>query len=312
MTLTRQTPVTQDTVEQLVTRIIVLYHANPVDFSNTGKSDGEMHYLNTLKPTYVRTISDILSLVADKPHTQINVLEIGAYLGIVSIALSELGFKVTATEIPEYASCPQLINRLSQANVNLVACNLKDYQLPFETEQFDIVISCETLEHLNFNPLPVFKEINRVLTVGGALYIATPNLASLSNRLRLWQGHSIHGSVKEFAWQLDGSKNMIVGIHWREYTGEEIQEMMEMMGFSLAVQRCEVDPADRPLGTNSGRKMIKDCLHWVFNLPPVKRAVLGCYFDPCDPKLGSTLVSLGRKQHACTTEFHFTDATLAK
>jgi ubiquinone/menaquinone biosynthesis C-methylase UbiE len=47
------------------------------------------------------------------------------------------------------------------------ACNLRDYCLPFEDETFDVVVRCEVLEPLNFNPLPVIREINRVMKLHG-------------------------------------------------------------------------------------------------------------------------------------------------
>ena len=77
MKSTRDTQVQNMQVEQLVTTIIASYRTDPVDFSNSGKPDGEIRYLNTMKHTYVRTISDILGLVADKPYAKISVLEIG-------------------------------------------------------------------------------------------------------------------------------------------------------------------------------------------------------------------------------------------
>ena len=57
---------------------------------------------------------------------------------------------------------------------------------------------CETLEHLNFNPLPVIQEIHRVLKRGGLFYCALPNIASRGNRLKLLEGKSIHNPIAEF------------------------------------------------------------------------------------------------------------------
>jgi ubiquinone/menaquinone biosynthesis C-methylase UbiE len=47
-------------------------------------------------------------------------------------------------------------------------------QLPYASESFDIVISCETIEHLP-NPVLALKEMQRVCRVGGLLYLTTPN-----------------------------------------------------------------------------------------------------------------------------------------
>lgn len=47
-------------------------------------------------------------------------------------------------------------------------------KLPFADESFDIVISCETIEHLP-NPTSALKEMARVCRANGLLYLTTPN-----------------------------------------------------------------------------------------------------------------------------------------
>jgi SAM-dependent methyltransferase len=46
--------------------------------------------------------------------------------------------------------------------------------IPYGDETFDIVFSANVLEHLT-NPLPVFKEVARVLRPGGVFVVKTPN-----------------------------------------------------------------------------------------------------------------------------------------
>jgi len=52
--------------------------------------------------------------------------------------------------------------------------NIPSTSLPFAKNSFDCVIMCEVLEHLNFNPLSVLKEINRVIRPGGFFYLTVP------------------------------------------------------------------------------------------------------------------------------------------
>ncbi len=209
--------------------------ANPLDLLSIGDKTGEAAYLEHARCSYLRTLRDVIQ-IADGgtfEHKNIRVLEIGAFLGVVSCVLARLGFIVTAHDIPEFMGNERLANRYHADGVTTITANLRNYSIPVDSAAFDLVIMCETLEHLNFNPLPVLSEINRVLTTGGHLYLSLPNQASLVNRGKLMLGKSIHNPVKDFAEQLDRTTNMIVGIHWREYTGAELEELVGRSGFSI-------------------------------------------------------------------------------
>jgi SAM-dependent methyltransferase len=208
--------------------------ANPIDLLGIGDSPGESAYLTNARHSYERTLRAVVALLEGQLETgtPVRVLEVGAYLGAVSVTLARLGCRVLALDLPEFMANPRLCKRFADNRVRTVAVNLRDYPLPLEDAAFDLVIMCETLEHLNFNPLPVLTELNRVLADGGHLYLALPNLASLQHRVQLFLGHSIHNPVVDFREQLSQQANMIVGIHWREYTRAELFEMLGLCGFS--------------------------------------------------------------------------------
>lgn len=56
--------------------------------------------------------------------------------------------------------------------VNYVQADAQD--MPFEENSFDIVISCETIEHVP-NPCAAVREMYRVCKPGGTLLLTTPN-----------------------------------------------------------------------------------------------------------------------------------------
>lgn len=190
------------------------------------------HYLRDHRHEYVRTVRDI---VRTRPPGKgdVKVLEIGAFFGAVCMALASLGYKVTAADIPEYIELPEQVERYARHGIATKGVRLENFRLPFEDESFDVLVLCEVLEHLNFNPLPLIKEINRVLKPGGLFYLSLPNFARAKNRLLMLQGKAPGVSVDEFYVQLDPSQAMIANGHWREYTMAEVKGLLEPMGFRL-------------------------------------------------------------------------------
>jgi len=213
----------------LVNNIISTYKDNPIDILGIGAGEGEYEYLQNLRYSYARTVNDVAPLLkkGDK------ILEIGSLFGVVSTALTQLGYNVTGTDIPEFHASAKLQELYKKNNIGFDKVNLHSYSLPYPDESFNMVIICEVLEHLNFNPLPVLKEINRVLKKGGYIYIAMPNQSCIDNRLKMLLGRSIHDPIQYFFDQLDSSKNIIVSRHWKEYTMAEAVEMVDRMGYEI-------------------------------------------------------------------------------
>ena len=192
-------------------------------------------YLDLHRHEYVRTVQDIHLHFSDalENGSAPRVLEIGTFFGAVSIALKRLGFSVTASDVPEYIEMPEQQQRFSQEGIETYALRLQDFLIDFPSETFDAVVMCEVLEHLNFNPLPLMKEINRVLRPGGLFYLSLPNMAKLKNRRRLLFGDPVGVDVKGFFDQLDPASPVIANGHWREYTAQDIREMLTPLGFRI-------------------------------------------------------------------------------
>jgi SAM-dependent methyltransferase len=220
--------------DTLVEGIVEQHKRFPIDMLGIGDADGEYNYVRMLRGSYVRTVRDIDSLFDIRRSGRI--LEIGSFLGVVSISLKKMGYDVFALDIPEFYQSTTLRALYKEYSIPFTGVNLRRYTLPYEDQSFDAVVICEVMEHLNFNPLPILKEVNRVLKEGGFLYIAMPNQARIENRIRLLLGRSVHDPIDHYFKQLGRNGNMIVGLHWREYVLNETREMLQKMGFRTV--RC--------------------------------------------------------------------------
>ncbi len=196
-------------------------------------ANGAAGYVARHRHEYVRTARDLLEFMPPKPEGDNRVLELGAFFGTVCIALAKLGYTVTAADAPEFIEQPEQVERYARHGIATQGVRLDDFVLPFGDEAFDVVIMCEVLEHLNFNPLPLLKEINRVLRPNGLFYVALPNPRSLPERKRMLRGETSGIGVLEHFTQLSPNSSEIVYGHWREYAPEEVRRMLEPLGFRI-------------------------------------------------------------------------------
>lgn len=96
--------------------------------------------------------------------------------------------------------------------------------LPFPSENFDIVLMGELIEHM-FDPDFLLKEAHRVLVDGGTLILTFPNLSSLANRLRIIFGYDL--------MHFDVSLKKRHGGHIRCFNSYNIKIMLNDNSFSV-------------------------------------------------------------------------------
>lgn len=144
--------------------------------------------------------------------------------------------------------------------------NLDVDDLPYNDEQFDVVIFSEIIEHLFYGVPHALNEINRVLKKDGFLILTTPNLASISNRIKLLLGKSIN-------WELSGEKPFfqrdIYKRHNREYTLEELRYLLKKSGFKIDRHFYWNYPA-----SVSKKPLLKWVVNFISTIIPKSKAII--------------------------------------
>ncbi|WP_197431153.1 bifunctional 2-polyprenyl-6-hydroxyphenol methylase/3-demethylubiquinol 3-O-methyltransferase UbiG [Halorubrum sp. CBA1125] len=112
--------------------------------------------------------------------------------------------------------------RSEDQGVDHVVHDLNEGTVPFEDEQFDLVIFHGVLEHLLVPAQKLIDEFARVLDAGGRFILGTPNFATLKNRIELLLGQNPQEMIEE---------EHVHGVgHVREFTVGECRQLVRNAG----------------------------------------------------------------------------------
>lgn len=101
-------------------------------------------------------------------------LDVPCGSGVLSKHFEERGFEVHKADINP--------DQLKISNVNFKKVDLNE-RIDYPDNTFDYCLCVEGIEH-TFNTYNVVKELSRVLKPSGTLYLSTPNVCRLKNRLQ--------------------------------------------------------------------------------------------------------------------------------
>lgn len=132
--------------------------------------------MSKVKRNYL--LEGILKVFEGEPRGA--VADLGCGDGDYSVALTDMGFKVTACDLD--------VKRFKhQGKIDFKVCDVTK-PLPFADGSLDYIILAEVIEHLR-NPYQVMAELSRILRPGGKLVLSTPNILNLKSRMRfLFEG----------------------------------------------------------------------------------------------------------------------------
>lgn len=191
------------------------------------------------KIDFKRFLFSLNLLVSEQTIKGKKILDIGGGIGIMAIALKNLGAQVTIADkfiFPdELKNCytisnfDKLKNIWDENSIEVIRVDVVKDKLSFNDNYFDIVTCDATIEHLDISPKILFEEVRRILKDNGLFFITTPNLADLLRRLRFFLlGRSPHWDLRDF---FESGSNFRG--HRREFTSGEVLKMLEWSSFSV-------------------------------------------------------------------------------
>jgi SAM-dependent methyltransferase len=174
---------------------------------------------------HLRFITDHFAL-GDK------LLDAGSGIGILTLALHLLGYKIEGMDkyvfqghTTYYIEDQQRLRSIWQEQG--IHIREKDLLTDAIPETYDGVISVAVVEHQK-DPQKFLRSIVQPLRAGGRLYLATPNVTHILNRIRFVFGRPPLGNLKEFF----ESGEAFTG-HWREYSLEELRSFFQWVGLDI-------------------------------------------------------------------------------
>jgi len=180
----------------------------------------------------------IKSVLDYVPNRDARIMDLGSGVGILSIALRLLGYKVDGVE--KYVFSDKESPMYKVDDVEKLKKVWQDYEFNVSefdvaggipdsfNEKYEVVINTAVIEHVK-NPKLFLNSIYKLLKPKGVVITMTPNLTVLHQRLRFALGRSVFWDIKEF---FDLGEKGFTG-HWREYTKAELIKMHEWSGFSV-------------------------------------------------------------------------------
>ncbi len=202
----------QDEKLMCAQRIITEYHLK-VEAS---------HYLAAYKAeesSYWKPLLHVLDrLLASRDHMK--VLDIGTAYGTLLLYSVLSGASGCGLDMSDLYWSKELE---SDYDISWSKCNIESESIPSDN-LYDIIIFTEILEHMNYNPIPVFNKLNQSLLPGGSVLLSTPWA-----RFFVSNYHSI--DVMDLPYYQPG--NSFVDAEFKYFTADEMMAIAMETGFTI-------------------------------------------------------------------------------
>jgi SAM-dependent methyltransferase len=193
------------------------------------RQPGKPEYLATARDRLVTT----LNLIPRLPDPgRVRVLEIGGMPYFMTVLVEKLfGYRVEVANEPawdrgEAGNVEVLSNDLGDRHeIHYRALNIEYDDWPWPDDSFDLVLYCEVIEHLGYDPTHTLVEAHRVLKKGaGQLLISTPNALCYSYLVKMVAGRNYYPPY---------SGHGLYARHQRLFSPDELVHLCGRIGYQV-------------------------------------------------------------------------------
>jgi SAM-dependent methyltransferase len=207
--------------------------------SDYGESD-IFTYLTLHRARISTQIAIQLKTIEEEGLGSGRMLSLGGWPGIAPIILNRLtGIKGTLLDHPALLT-ESMAGFYEPQGLETVAFDFAEAAtspLPL-SGSFEMIECCQCIEHWNFSPIPVFRQVfSDLLAPGGRLLVTVPNAASLYRRLAALAGRNPYPAMQSFI-DVDADKaGAEVSPHWREYSANDLRMLVAHCGGACIAAR---------------------------------------------------------------------------
>lgn len=185
-------------------------------------------YFDKHLPRLRRTLS-----LVPAPHGAGRVLELGCYLQLTPALKHYAGYREVYGA--DYGSAGVTRHKAVRYGDDLFELDLLLFDAerdiyPYPSGHFELVLACELIEHMLFDPMHLLLEARRVLEEDGRILITTPNIAGLTSVARVLHGHDNPQLHSKYKIPTGGAREVQ---HVREYTLAELRDLVVCAGFEI-------------------------------------------------------------------------------
>jgi SAM-dependent methyltransferase len=166
----------------------------------------------------IRPCLEMIAAEQKKRGHRLTILDVGCGDGAVSRLFLEAG-KVFGIDI-----VPEFVEKAIEKGIEAKTADVTKDGLPFIEGEMDVIYAGALIEHL-YDPEFFLRECYRVLAEEGIVVLSTPNIASLTSRLRMLFGKGPKFYTSALSWQFGG--------HIRIFTSGTLKRLLEENGFAV-------------------------------------------------------------------------------
>ncbi len=154
-----------------------------------------------------------------------SVLDVGAGGGGLAASLAAAGCQVTANDLRAELLEEHLKEFSSGRQVKVVGGNMFDLS-PGELGTFDLVVSCEVIEHVA-HPDELLAQLKRFLNPGGRIMLTTPNGSHFRNRLPTYRQIQDFTELEKNQFKPDADGHLFL------FTPQELGDVAAELGLAI-------------------------------------------------------------------------------